>query len=69
MRIYKNNNLGKKIDPKVNSLNYCYTNCVVYSKENGKFDLGAKGLSITVIQFSKKTNYTSEIIMPKFDVN
>ena len=42
---------------------------VWFSKENGKFDLGVKELSTTMIQFSQQTNYTSEIIMPKFDVN
>ena len=48
MRIKKNINLGIISQPLLNSQNWYYKNCLVDSKENYKFDLGAKGLTVIV---------------------
>ena len=45
MRMKKNINLRKLVDPILNSLNWYIKNCMVDSKENNKFDLRVKGLN------------------------
>ena len=44
MRIKKNINWGELVDPKLNSLDKHYKNCIVDHEENYKFDMGVKGL-------------------------
>ena len=44
---------GWLVDPILNSLNQYYKNCMIDSKENFKFGLGVKGLTVHVNQLLK----------------